>query len=113
MSSKKKSPDIKVQAASKPPEVRRRPDLAVYYVNNTGIIGTPWDISLLLGRIVDIEDGKPIVDQFAQVYMTPAHAKAVNVLLTKQIDAYERSHGLIPTTGYTVGSAPSKPPSGA
>ena len=89
-------------APAKPALVHRATNFASYYVNNTSITGTPWDIALMLGRIVDIQDGAPIVEQFAQVYMSPQHAKAVAELLTKQLAHYEATHGVIPSTGYVT-----------
>ena len=99
----------KVPATQKIPEIRVLPDLASYYANNTGIVVTPWDISLLFGRIVDMKGDKVLVDQFAKVTMSPQHAKAVHDLIGKQLEQYEVVHGRIPDKGYVVAEVKGKP----
>lgn len=85
------------------PEIRRRSDFASHYVNHTGIQTTPWDISLFLGRIVDAAEGKIVVDQFAQLSMSPQHAQAVLDLVGKALQHYENTYGPIPRKGFSVG----------
>lgn len=73
----------------------KSPDFAMHYANNTGLVTTTFDLSLLFGRIIDIGGGKVTVEQFAQITMSYQHAKAVSEILTDHLRKYEEKHGEI------------------
>jgi hypothetical protein len=66
------------------------------YANNVSSQLSPWDIRLNFGQIEDATaDGKVSVLEFAQVHMSPQHAKSLMQLLEKQLALYEREFGEI------------------
>lgn len=89
--------------------ITRRPDFVAHYANNTGLLGTTFDLSLLFGRITDVKDGKVLIDQFIQITMSYQHAKAVAKILQENLAKYEQKHGPIPVgvTAIKGGAAPS------
>lgn len=65
------------------------------YCNNANLAITNWDIRLLFSEIVATGEGSihPILR--ANVVMTPAHAKAFSVVLSKVMHDWEKQYGEI------------------
>jgi hypothetical protein len=82
-------------------KIVRKPDIAMYYANSTGVLGTTYDFSLVFGRIGVAPSGEPIVEQFALVTMSYQHALAVQALLKENLDAYAARVGNAPNHSTT------------
>ena len=69
-----------------------------FYANNTQVTISPFDVRLSFGEIVkvDLETAKLIVRLKASIAMSPQHAKAMMLLLKRQLDLYESKFGAIP-----------------
>lgn len=66
-----------------------------YYSNSVEIGSSVWDFRLKCGEMVDATSEKIVVKDLCVVYMSPSHAKAVSILLARQIKAYEDQFGEI------------------
>lgn len=69
-----------------------------FYANNTQVTISPFDVRLIFGEIVkaDLEKATLIVRLQASVAMSPQHAKAMLLLLKRQLDLYESKFGSVP-----------------
>lgn len=73
--------------------VRLGEDTPFYYVNNTEVGMTTWDISLRLSRIEKADKEFLYLRDQATVTMSLQHAKAVAVILLGYIQQYESVNG--------------------
>ena len=64
------------------------------YCNNVGMAGTPWDIRFLFTEIV-VQGPTAHSELRASVVMSPAHAKAFAISVTKQLAEHEKAYGAI------------------
>jgi Protein of unknown function (DUF3467) len=65
------------------------------YANYVGIVSSPWDITLHLGRIVTDDPHHPSIEQRLSATLSPQTAKAMLQLLWRNIQAYEQQYGEI------------------
>ncbi|PYR93581.1 MAG: hypothetical protein DMF84_09270 [Acidobacteria bacterium] len=69
------------------------------YANDIQLQTTPWDVRLILGRIIDLptaNDPSATIRQLAEVHMSPQMAKKLTLLLIGQLQIYEKQMGQIP-----------------
>lgn len=66
-----------------------------YYSNSVEIGSSVWDFRLKCGEMLDATPEKIVIKDLCIVYMSPNHAKAVSILLARQIKAYEDRFGEI------------------
>ncbi len=69
-----------------------------HYVNNTLVTTSLYDVKLVFGQVVNANGNKLLVDPEVIVFMSPQHAKAIALMLDKQIKAYEERNGPIPAS---------------
>lgn len=69
-----------------------------YYANDTQVQTTPWDVRFIFGQITEIEpeQNRAVVQQVAEVRMSPQHAKKLVAILQQQLQSYEARIGAIP-----------------
>lgn len=78
--------------------VRAEP-YALLYANDVQIQTTPWDVRLVLGRILELptkENPTATISQVGEIHISPQLAKRLTMLLIKQLDTYEKRMGEIP-----------------
>ena len=78
--------------------VRAEP-YALLYANDVQIQTTPWDVRLVLGRIVELstkEQPNATISQVGEIHLSPQLAKRVTMLLMQQLATYEKRMGEIP-----------------
>lgn len=68
-----------------------------YYANSVEIRSSLWDFRFKCGEMVDATAEKIFIKDLCVLYMSPSHAKAVSILLARQVKAYEDRFGEIPT----------------
>jgi hypothetical protein len=73
--------------------VRLGENVPTYYVNNTEVGMTTWDVSLRLSRIEKADNEALYVRDQAIVTMSLQHAKAVTAILAGYLEQYERDNG--------------------
>ncbi len=88
------------QDAAKAPEVQATfvmaPDFKQIYVNFVQASFTPFDIGLMMGEVVGLDEhGHQIVQQKARVTMAAMEAKIVMLILANTLKAYEGQFGRI------------------
>ncbi|MDO8794865.1 MAG: DUF3467 domain-containing protein, partial [Vicinamibacterales bacterium] len=73
-------------------------DVPTYYVNNTAVETTVWDIRLKLAETIEVDAERRItrVRELASVRMSPQHAKVVVAILLRHLENYETNFGKIP-----------------
>ena len=67
-----------------------------FYVNNTGLNASPFDVTLQLGQMIEATADRLVVRELARVIMSPQHAKALYSALGSIIATYEATIGTIP-----------------
>lgn len=73
-------------------------DFPFVYANNAALTFSKLDASLLFGELVgEDEEGKIIVIPKAKVIMALPFVRELRDLLTRQIDAFEKDYGEIPS----------------
>lgn len=84
-------------------------DVPSYYVNNTGVETTVWDICFRFAETIEIDRQQRItkVRPLAIVRMSPQHARVVVGLLQAQLEKYEQLFGKIPEPRPTTEPPPS------
>lgn len=85
-------PDLKIE------HVRGGNDVPTFYVNNTFVETSVWDIRLRLGETLETDREHNIlrVREIANVRMSPQHARAVLTILENHLENYEKQFGKIP-----------------
>jgi Protein of unknown function (DUF3467) len=79
-----------------PPEERQKErDLPILYANQVYMASTPWDIQMIFGRIQGLGVGKAETEQLVNIVMSPAHAKVMSQILSRQVAIYEAQYGPI------------------
>lgn len=86
--------------------VRLNDNPPLYYVNNTEVGMTNWDVSLRLSRIVKADAEALYVRDEAVVTMSLHHAKAVALILGGYLAQYEQLNGVLPVPFAGAGMAP-------
>lgn len=73
-------------------------DAPTYYVNNTSIETSVWDVRLKLAHTVEVNPQKNLtrVKRVAEVRMSPQHARVVADFLQEHLKNYEATFGRIP-----------------
>lgn len=92
--------DSNEETGSKQIERKRAEGYKIIYANNVQVRTSVYDVAIDLGQVQDdISDENKIIsfDQ-ARVYLSPAHAKALAMLLLKSVVAYEAQHAKLPDT---------------
>ncbi|WP_447963978.1 DUF3467 domain-containing protein [Nitrospira sp. Ecomares 2.1] len=92
-----KSKSKKVVELQRQREVMGVEEAPTYYSNSVEIATSLWDIRIRFGELKEASREHLIVKNLATVYLSPAHAKAVSVLLAEKIKDYELTFGAIPT----------------
>ena len=71
----------------------------IYYVNNTQIQTSYWDVGMHLSVTVgvDQESNTTLVRPLAHIRMSHQHARVIVDILTQQLEEYEKHHGPIPS----------------
>jgi hypothetical protein len=70
-------------------------DYRTYYTNNTAFALTAFDINLIFGQMIGIEDGKAVIEQGLKVIMSPLHAKIFLSVLGENLKQFEDRFGEI------------------
>jgi hypothetical protein len=65
----------------------------VFYVNVGAAISTPFDIQLLLGEIVEADEGHVTGQSRVRIVMAPEHALLLAQALAGRIHEYGQSYG--------------------
>jgi hypothetical protein len=85
------------QGAGQPParKLVRVPadNFATYYVNNSEVGMTTWDLSIRFARIEGIEEDILRVQDQAVITMSLQHAKALAMILASYVKQYEKDNG--------------------
>lgn len=64
------------------------------YVNNAGLMYTPWDIRLMFSEVVpNLAGADPSIFLRAQLVMHPGHAKALIGSLNQVVKLFEEQYG--------------------
>ena len=80
-------------------EVVRAEPYVTLYANDVQLQTTPWDVRLILGRILELptaENPTATVSQIGEIHVSPQLAKRVTRLLIAQLQTYEKQMGEIP-----------------
>ena len=78
-------------------EVVRSPEFVSIYSNDVQVWTSPWDLRLILGELSDQPTpGTVIVNQLAELRMSPQLAKKLTMIMIQQLKAYEADFGEIP-----------------
>jgi Protein of unknown function (DUF3467) len=77
------------------PEYRRSNTFLSMYANSTQVRTTPWDIQLIFGEILSVDQNKLVIENQLAVTLSPQQAKALIDTLLGQVQAYERQFGEI------------------
>lgn len=97
---KKKETAVNGHTDGKAPtrEVRTATSFASYYSNDTIMETGPWDVRFRFGHVVenDKANARIIVEQLAEVHVSPQHAKRLHQILTEHLRQYEEMFGPIP-----------------
>ena len=74
------------------------PSFVSIYANDIQLLTTPWDIRFRMSQLeaVDHKKQEAQISVFADVRMSPQHAKKLAEVLVKQIAGYESRFGPIP-----------------
>lgn len=70
-------------------------NMTSYYSNSVEIGSSVWDFRLKCGEMVEATSEKIVIKDLCILYMSPSHAKAVSILLARQVKAYEDQFGEI------------------
>jgi len=86
-------PDLKIE------HVHSDSQIPTFYVNNTLVETSVWDVRLRLGETLETDRENNIlrVRELATVRMSPQHAQVVHAILSKHLENYERQFGKIPS----------------
>jgi hypothetical protein len=76
-------------------ESRQRDTFLSLYSNNITVRVTPFDIQLILGEIISLDERKLVIENLLAVNLSPQTAKSLLNVLSGQIDTYERQFGEI------------------
>ena len=79
------------------------PDMKGYYANNVGFRVSPWDFTMIFGQIREATKERLVIENQAEIVMSPQHIKVFARVLRSNIEKYEARFGAIPELG---GGAP-------
>ncbi len=65
------------------------------YANNLAVSFTAWDASIIFGEIVGEKDDIPIIEETFKVSMSRELAKAMAIILSQHLKAWEKQFGEI------------------
>ena len=82
-------------AASKNEKFVRNPDFKTVYSNNVQMSVSLWDMSLVFGEIGEIKDGEIEILQSVKISLSREMAKAVLMMLARNIGFFESQFGEI------------------
>lgn len=73
------------------------PGFASFYVNDTQLQTSPWDVRFMFGLIQEVDQDKQIakIERVVDVRMSLQHAKKISEVLREQIQQYESKIGFI------------------
>jgi hypothetical protein len=90
------------EAQRKQMERNKAEDHFAIYANNTQIQTTAYDFNIDYGRVIGTETQSDkevlLVEDKVRVILSPAHAKAVAMILLNQVARYEQRFGTLPET---------------
>ena len=66
-----------------------------HYSNHSKIGISQWDLSLVLGQLVDIGNNVSVVEEFAAIKFSPHHFKNLAAVMNESIDQWEKLFGSI------------------
>jgi hypothetical protein len=81
------------------------------YANSVQLEMTPWDFKFLFGILKVATEQKLEVEDSAQVYMSPQHAKVFAAVLVRHLKQYEQQFGTIPGPAGAPSEVPQEPTS--
>lgn len=87
------------------PEYVRSEEYIKAYVNSVQIVASQWEFRLLMGEWRR-DSAKPIIDQSAEIIMSPPQAKVLSAMLANQIQEYEQRVGVINIGGTNLSTTP-------
>ena len=90
-SSKQREP----QQSPREVESHQRDTFLSLYSNNISVPTTPFDIQLIFGEILSVDEHKLAIENFLAVNLSPQTAKSLLNVISGQIDAYEQQYGEI------------------
>ncbi len=70
----------------------------ITYANNVVWGVTSYDVRLVFGELIELQDQKATVEQRVQVTMSWLQAKQLATLLHEKVKAYEEKNGVIDTS---------------
>ena len=80
-------------------------DHKAIYVNSSRMGVSPWDVRIVVGQVVEVDDGGQLNEDLATLIMSPGHAKAFLKNMEKTITVYEETFGTIPDVSNAVKKA--------
>ena len=83
------------QAPRREVETHKSETFVSLYANNIFIRTTPWDLQLIFGEILSVDERKLVIEQQLAINLSPQTAKSLLDVLDGQIQAYERQFGEI------------------
>lgn len=87
--------DKSKEPVARPPRTTfRSPAFVQIYANTSQGAFTPWDISVIFGRLAFL-DGEPASEELASITLSPHHAKAVAAVLAHAVASWEKQFGEI------------------
>jgi hypothetical protein len=90
-SSKQREP----QHSPREVEAHQRDTFLSLYSNNISVRTTPFDMQLIFGEILSVDEHKLAIENFLAVNLSPQTAKSLLNVISGQIDAYEQQYGEI------------------
>ncbi len=82
-------------------------DVPSYYANAVRVMVSMFDFTLMVGQVGYREDGNLEMREALRLNLSPQHAKALAILLTRRVADYEEEMGEIPLPEPTPSSSPS------
>jgi Protein of unknown function (DUF3467) len=76
-------------------EFHKTHDYREEYANSVNLQVTTWDFQFTFGRMEQLSADLISINSFGRVYLSPQQAKALQQLLTANVEQYERSFGAI------------------
>jgi Protein of unknown function (DUF3467) len=80
------------------------PPAMTLYANHFGLGMTVFDLALLFGEAIGVQDGRPVIQQRIKVLLSPLLAKIVARSLAEGVAQYEKQFGEIKDYGEVAGA---------
>jgi hypothetical protein len=75
--------------------VVRSEEFVEVYANYVSCATSPWDLTIMFGRTVADNPDNPRLEQRASVSLSPQTAKAMALMLLRNLQSYEQQYGEI------------------